>query len=71
MPIKFGIDPVLLSLVIDSDGLTGSVSVKTKKEWLQLWENRTYTGNNAGSRECTGESGQDSLDLLSFVRSMR
>lgn len=34
-----------------SDALTGTVSVKSKEDWLQLWHNRTYTGSNAGSLE--------------------
>lgn len=36
---------------VDSDSLSGTVSVKGKDQWATLWHNRTYTGSNLGSME--------------------
>jgi hypothetical protein len=34
-----------------SDALTGTLSVRTKGEWMKLWHNRTYTGATPGGLE--------------------
>lgn len=34
-----------------SDALSGTLSVTSKDEWLNLWHNRTYTGSSVGSLE--------------------
>ncbi|ORY85385.1 Cys/Met metabolism PLP-dependent enzyme-domain-containing protein [Leucosporidium creatinivorum] len=54
-PFKWGADIVMHSATKyfggHSDTLTGTVSVRDKAQWLQLWHNRTYTGANPGSME--------------------
>ncbi|GAA6036874.1 hypothetical protein JCM8097_006326 [Rhodosporidiobolus ruineniae] len=63
-PFKWGADVVMHSgtkyLAGHSDALVGTVSVKSKEEWLKLWHNRTYTGSNIGS-----------LDAWLLLRSLR
>ncbi|GAA6058570.1 hypothetical protein JCM10212_007009 [Sporobolomyces blumeae] len=63
-PFKWDADIVMHSgtkyLQGHSDSLIGTVSVKTKEEWMQLWEDRTYTGQLAGS-----------LDAWLLLRSLR
>ncbi|KAK4053294.1 hypothetical protein OIO90_003906 [Microbotryomycetes sp. JL221] len=54
-PFKWGADIVMHSATKyfagHSDCLVGSVSVKSKEAWLDLWETRMFTGSNVGSLE--------------------
>ncbi|KAI5478289.1 hypothetical protein MNV49_005244 [Pseudohyphozyma bogoriensis] len=54
-PFLWGADAVFHSgtkyFAGHSDALSGTVSVKEKSEWMQLWHNRTYTGSSPGSLE--------------------
>ncbi|TNY18667.1 cystathionine gamma-synthase [Rhodotorula diobovata] len=63
-PFKWGADLVMHSGTKyfggHSDALTGTLSVKTKEDWLSLWHARTYTGSNIGS-----------LDAWLLLRSLR
>ncbi|GAA6005706.1 hypothetical protein JCM10207_005301 [Rhodosporidiobolus poonsookiae] len=63
-PFKWGADIVMHSATKyfggASDLLAGTVSVKSKEDWLKLWHNRTYTGSNLGS-----------LDTYLLLRSVR
>ncbi|GAA5842479.1 hypothetical protein JCM9279_005396 [Rhodotorula babjevae] len=63
-PFKWGADLVMHSGTKyfggHSDALVGTLSVKTKEDWLSLWHTRTYTGSNIGS-----------LDAWLLLRSLR
>ncbi|KAM0787278.1 hypothetical protein ACM66B_006511 [Microbotryomycetes sp. NB124-2] len=54
-PFKWGADIVMHSCTKyfagHSDCLVGSVSVKSKEAWMDLWETRMFTGSNVGSLE--------------------
>ncbi|GAA5821260.1 hypothetical protein JCM3770_007387 [Rhodotorula araucariae] len=63
-PFKWGADIVMHSgtkyFAGHSDALVGTLSVKSKDDWLKLWHARTYTGTNIGS-----------LDAWLLLRSLR
>lgn len=63
-PFAWGADIVMHSgtkyFAGHSDALVGTVSVRSKAEWNQLWHHRTYTGTNIGS-----------LDAWLLLRSLR
>jgi cystathionine gamma-synthase len=63
-PFAWGADIVMHSgtkyFAGHSDALVGTVSVRSKAEWNQLWHHRTYTGSNIGS-----------LDAWLLLRSLR
>ena len=54
-PFAWGADIIMHSaskyLLGHSDALAGTLSVKTKEEWLSLYDWRTYSGSNVGSLE--------------------
>ncbi|POY72005.1 hypothetical protein BMF94_5014 [Rhodotorula taiwanensis] len=63
-PFQWGADIVMHSgtkyFAGHSDALVGTVSVKSKQAWNDLWHNRTYVGSNIGS-----------LDAWLLLRSLR